>query len=93
LILVGLLNGRESQVDLARILSKRLEIRGTTLRARPLSEKIEVASRFSKHVVPLFQSGLLRPVVDRSIPLAQAAEAHLHLEDNANFGKVVLQID
>jgi NADPH:quinone reductase-like Zn-dependent oxidoreductase len=63
------------------------------LRARPLPEKIQVTANFAKHVVPLFQRGLLRPVVDRIITLSEAADAHAHLEDNANFGKVVLQIE
>ena len=92
-ILVGLMAGASTDVDLASVLTKRLELRGTTLRARPLEEKIQVASSFTKHVVPLFEQGLLKAVVDKVMPLSEAASAHRYLENNANFGKVVLQVD
>ena len=71
---------------------KRAEIRGTVLRARPLEEKIVAARALERHLVPLFESGALRPVVDRVLPLAQAAEAHRAMQNNETFGKIVLEV-
>jgi NADPH:quinone reductase-like Zn-dependent oxidoreductase len=67
-------------------------VRGTVLRARPLEEKIAVTQAFARHLVPLFERGVLRPVVDRVLPLSAAAEAHAYLASNAGFGKVVLEV-
>lgn len=90
LILVGLTAGRRAEVDLGIILSKRLGIVGTTLRARPLAEKIALAEDFARDILPLFAAGRMRPVVDRVFPMAAAAEAHRRMESDAHFGKLVL---
>jgi NADPH:quinone reductase-like Zn-dependent oxidoreductase len=97
LVLVGLMAGRKSELDLGLILSKRLTIVGTVLRSRPLEEKIEATSAFARHLVPLLGSaggkaGQLRPIVDRVMPIAEAAAAHKYVESNDGFGKVVLQV-
>jgi NADPH2:quinone reductase len=91
MIVVGLTGGRSAPIDLGVVLSKRLTIVGTVLRARTLEEKISVTAHFSAEVLPLFEGGIVRPVVERSFPLAEAAEAHRHLESNAVFGKLVLR--
>jgi putative PIG3 family NAD(P)H quinone oxidoreductase len=91
-VLVGLTGGREARLDLGVILQKRLEIIGTVLRSRPLEEKIEAAQLLSRRLVPLLASGALRAVVDRTFPLAEAAEAHRYLESDASFGKVLLAL-
>ena len=83
--------GRDAALPLGMILGKRLTIRGTVLRARPLEEKIAVTRAFAAQVVPLLARGVVRPVVDRVFPLDQIAAAHRHLESNATFGKVVLE--
>ncbi|HEY9788410.1 MAG TPA: NAD(P)H-quinone oxidoreductase [Candidatus Obscuribacterales bacterium] len=93
LTVVGLVAGASANVDLARILSRRLQIRGTTLRMRPLEEKIAATIVFSRQVVPLFENGTLKPVLDVQFPLERAAEAHEYVESDKNFGKVVLVID
>ena len=90
IVLVGLMAGAKTEVSLAKILSKRLEIRGTTLRARPLEEKILANKTFEKHIVPLFGKGILKPVIDRVMPMTQAAAAHAYLEQGEHFGKIVL---
>jgi NADPH:quinone reductase-like Zn-dependent oxidoreductase len=90
IILVGLLAGARAELDLGIILRRRVRIVGTVLRARPLEEKIAATQDFSRHVVPLLARGVLRPVVDRVLPLAAAAEAHAYVATNAGFGKVVL---
>ena len=90
-VVVGTMGGTRAEVDLALLMRKRGEIRGTTLRARPLEEKILAARALERHLVPLFERGTLRPVVDRVLPLAQAAEAHRAVQANEPFGKVVLE--
>jgi NADPH:quinone reductase-like Zn-dependent oxidoreductase len=62
------------------------------LRSRPLEEKIMAARSLERHLVPLFAANALRPVIDRILPLAQAAEAHRLVQKNETFGKVVLDV-
>jgi NADPH:quinone reductase len=90
IVLVGLLAGARAELDLGAILSRRLELRGTVLRSRPLEEKILAARAFARHVVPLVARGALRPVIDRVLPLREAAAAHERVASNEGFGKVVL---
>jgi NADPH:quinone reductase-like Zn-dependent oxidoreductase len=71
---------------------QRVQITGTVLRARPLEEKIAAVQQLARHVVPLLARGTLRPVVDRVLPLARAAEAHGYMASNDGFGKVVLEV-
>ena len=91
LALVGLTAGSHAELNLAAVLGKRLHIVGTVLRARPLEEKIALAREFSSRVIPLFESGRLRPVVDRVFPFSGIGAAHELMESNATFGKVVLR--
>jgi putative PIG3 family NAD(P)H quinone oxidoreductase len=92
IILVGLLAGASCEVNLGTLLSKRITVKGTSLRARPIEEKIVVAQLFSKHVVPLLESGAVKPVIDATFPLSEAGKAHSFLESNESFGKVVLVV-
>ncbi|HEY9868444.1 MAG TPA: NAD(P)H-quinone oxidoreductase [Candidatus Obscuribacterales bacterium] len=92
IIVVGLVAGSRADVELSAVLKKRLEIRGTVLRARPLEEKILLTRSFSRHVLPFIRSGNFKAVIDRVLPLPQAAEAQEYLAGNQNFGKVVLSI-
>lgn len=87
---VGLTGGRSAQVDLGTVLGKRLTIVGTSLRTRPLEERIQAARAFDRGVVPLLADGRARPILDRVLGFDQAAEAHRRMESNANFGKIVL---
>jgi putative PIG3 family NAD(P)H quinone oxidoreductase len=90
IILIGTMAGRDASLPLGTILGKRLTIRGTVLRARPLEEKILATRAFAAQVVPLLASGVVRPVIDKTFPLDEIAAAHRHLESNATFGKVVI---
>jgi len=92
LVLVGLMAGTRADVDLALVLRRRLRVMGTVLRARPLEEKILAARCLARNLTPLFESGSLAPVIDRTLPLARAAEAHTYLATNEGFGKVVLEM-
>lgn len=90
MLLVGLLGGRTVEVNLGDILTKRLRIIGTALRSRPLEEKINLTQAFAKQVMPSFESDKIKPIIDRTFSLANAAEAHVYMEGNKNFGKIVL---
>ncbi|HYY44984.1 MAG TPA: NAD(P)H-quinone oxidoreductase [Actinomycetota bacterium] len=90
IIVVGLMAGSETAVDLQAILQKRLTLRGTVLRARPDYEKALAMNAFEAQVVPLLERGVVRPVIDRIVPLEDAKKAYDCLASNANFGKVVL---
>jgi NADPH2:quinone reductase len=92
IVIVGMLAGTRMDLDLAALMHKRAEIRGTVLRARPLEEKILATRAFGRHLVPLFAKGVLRPIIDRVLPLAQAGEAHAVMQSNDIFGKIVLEI-
>jgi putative PIG3 family NAD(P)H quinone oxidoreductase len=92
IILIGTMAGREATVPLGAILGKRLTIRGTVLRARPLEQKIAATRAFAAQVGPLLARGIVRPVVDCVFPLDKIADAHRHLESNSTFGKVVLEV-
>jgi NADPH2:quinone reductase len=92
IVVVGTMGGAHVHLDLGLLMTKRAELRGTMLRARPLEEKILAARALERHIAPLFVAGALRPVVDRVFPLAQAPEAHRRLQSNATFGKVVLEV-
>lgn len=91
IVLIGLMAGTRSEVDLAAILRKRVSVIGTVLRARPLEEKIQAMRLFEQQVVPLFARGKLAPVIDQVLPLDQAAAAHARMASNAGFGKIVLR--
>jgi NADPH:quinone reductase-like Zn-dependent oxidoreductase len=90
LVLIGTLGGREATIPVARVLTSRLTIRGTVLRARPLEEKIAATRAFAHEVLPLLSSGAVRPTVDRVFPVRDACEAHRRVESNETHGKVVL---
>ncbi len=92
LVVVGMLAGAKTELDVGALMRKRAELRGTVLAARPLEEKIAAIRAFEHHVVPLFARGALRAVIDRVLPLERAADAHRSLEANETFGKVVLAV-
>jgi len=91
IMLVGLLAGARTELDLGGILRKRLRIAGTMLRARPLEEKIAVMRTFEAQIVPLFQRGLIAPVIDTVMDLDAAAAAQLRMANNTGFGKIILR--
>jgi len=90
LMLIATSAGARAEFNLARALSRRVTIRGTVLRARPLEEKVAVTRAFTDEVVPLFAAGKLRPIVDSVFPFTEPRAAHQRLESNQTFGKVVL---
>ena len=92
MVIVGTMGGgRVEQMHIGALMGKRLRVHGTVLRSRPLEEKAELTQQFARRLLPLFEGGRLRPVVDRVFPLEEVAEAHRYMESNANFGKIVLR--
>jgi NADPH2:quinone reductase len=92
IVQVGVMGEGAARFPLGKLLPKRASLIGTVLRSRPLEEKIVLARRFATELVPWFESGVFRPVIDRRYPLDKIAEAHEHLASNESFGKVVIDI-
>jgi len=93
IVVVGLTAGATSQLNMGLLLRKRLTIVGTTLRSRSLEEKTALARDFAERGVPLFESGQMKPVVDRVFPFTDIRAAHQLMESNKTFGKIVLRWD
>jgi len=91
LILVGLTSGSKVEFNLGLALSKRLRIIGTVLRSRSISEKSAAIKKFSSFL-RFFETGELKPMIDRVFKMHEIRQAHEYLEANRNFGKVVLEI-
>jgi tumor protein p53-inducible protein 3 len=94
LILLAAMGGAKvDEFNLLNILSRRISVTGTTLRARTLDYQIRLTHDFWKYARPLFEDGTLRPVVDKILPISEAPQAHRLLEENKTAGKVLLKID
>ena len=92
IVQVGVMGGGRTDIDLGALLPKRARLVGTVLRARPLEEKVAVTQRFAREVLPWYAAGAIRPVIDSRYPLDAIAEAHRHMEANANVGKIVVDV-
>lgn len=92
MVLVGLLGGRRVEADLGVLLRKRARVLGTVLRSRSRAEKAALTAEVRRRLLPRFRDGTLRPVVDRTFPLGDAAGAHRYMEENRNLGKIVLEV-
>ena len=93
IVQVGVMGGGSTQVNVAMMLPKRVRYIGTVLRSRPLDEKIAISRRFADEVVPLFETGALRPVIDSRYRLDEIAAAHTYMASNANVGKIVIDVN
>lgn len=92
IVQVGLMGGASGDINLGLLMGKRLELIGTVLRARSLQEKTQLTDTVIKELMPDFADGKLVAVLDSTMPLQQAAQAHEYMESNASFGKIVLQV-
>jgi putative PIG3 family NAD(P)H quinone oxidoreductase len=93
LIIIGLQGGARTEIDLARLSTKRAAVIATLLRPRPIVEKAAICTAVVERVWPLVTSGELRPVIDRTLPITDVAEAHRVVEASEHVGKVVLTVD
>ena len=92
IVMISLLGGSRAEVNLGVILAKRLTLTGSTLRARTVAQKAEVAEAVRKNVWPLLAAGRVRPVIHATFPLAEAGEAHRLMETSNHIGKIVLTV-
>ncbi|MFE0347249.1 NAD(P)H-quinone oxidoreductase [Streptomyces griseoluteus] len=90
LMIIGMQGGTKGELNIGLLLGKRGAVSATSLRARPLSEKAAIVAAVREHVWPLIASGVVRPVVDREVPMTDAAEGHRVVEDSGHIGKVLL---
>lgn len=92
LVLINMMEGKDTQIDLSLILRKRLTITGSTLRARDVGFKSEIAAALQKNIWPLITSGQIKPVVNAVFPASKAAYAHVLMESSNHIGKIVLDL-
>jgi putative PIG3 family NAD(P)H quinone oxidoreductase len=92
IIQVGVMAGKPVPFNVGLLLGKRASITGTVLRARPLEEKIAISQRFAAEMLPLFDSGTLKPVIDSTYAFADIAKAQEYMASNANVGKIVITV-
>ena len=90
--LIALLGGSKATVDLGQVLRRRLSISGSTLRPRPVTFKAAIAWRLQEKVWPLIELGKIKPVIFKTFPLEQAAQAHALMESSEHVGKIMLQV-
>ena len=91
-VVIATLSGARAEIDLARLMMKRLVLTGSTLRARPADEKARLMAAVEARVWPWVEAGAVRPPIDATFPLEQAAAAHLRLEAGGHVGKIVLTV-
>jgi putative PIG3 family NAD(P)H quinone oxidoreductase len=92
LVVIGLMGGAKAELNLAALLGRRLSVIGSTLRARPVDEKAALVTAFLARFGAALERGEIEPVVDRVLPLADAAEAHRAMKASEHFGKIVLRV-
>ncbi len=92
IVQVGLMGGGSAPVNMGLLLMKRVTWIGTTLRSRPVERKIALMQRFIDEIIPLFEAGALRPVIDSRYPFEQLPAAHEYMESNANVGKILIDV-
>jgi NADPH:quinone reductase-like Zn-dependent oxidoreductase len=92
LIVIATMSGNRVEVDLRQMMTKRLTLSASTLRARHADEKARLARSLEAAVWPWIAAGKVRPIVEKTFPLAEASAAHAWLESGSHFGKVVLTV-
>ncbi len=90
IVVIGLLGGVKAELPLGVVVGKRLSLRGSVLRSRPLEEKAALAQSFSRAALPLFERGQLKPIVASVMPMTEVREAHRQMEADEVLGKLVL---
>lgn len=89
---IAFLRGPEATINIFQIMQKRLRLSGSTMKSRPPTEKARLAKALQTNVWPLIEAGKVKPVIDQTFPLAEAAQAHKRMEAGAHIGKIVLKI-
>ncbi|MGH7906075.1 MAG: NAD(P)H-quinone oxidoreductase [Candidatus Binataceae bacterium] len=92
MILVSLMKGARGEIDLAKVQRRHLRIIGSTLRSRPVEEKAEIVTAFLRQFGNALEAGSIRPPIYKTLPMADAPEAHRMMEASEHFGKIILKI-
>jgi len=92
LVVISLIGGARTEINLSTVMGKRLTLTGSTLRARTVAQKAAVAEGVLRNVWPLLAAGRVRPVIHATFPLAEASEAHRLMETSQHIGKIVLTV-
>jgi len=90
LVVIGMQGGMKAELDLGLLMRKRGAVISTSLRARPADEKAAIVASVREHCWPLLAAGEIRAIIDRAVPMADAAEGHRVLEASSHVGKVLL---
>ncbi|MGO1118461.1 NAD(P)H-quinone oxidoreductase [Rhodovibrionaceae bacterium A322] len=90
LVFIAFLGGPKAEVNFSKVMMKRLQITGSTLRARDIPFKAAIAAKLQARVWPMLESGQVKPLIHRTYPLEQAAEAHALMESSTHIGKIML---
>ncbi|MFJ9496689.1 NAD(P)H-quinone oxidoreductase [Brevibacillus centrosporus] len=92
LVLIGTLGGKETDVDLSELMGKRLQVTGTLLTPRSDAYKAELSQELAQKILPLFESGVIKPIIDTVFPLEEIQLAHRRMEANENIGKIIFRV-
>lgn len=92
LVFIAMLGGAKVSLNMGQILLRRLTVTGSTLRPRPIAFKAAIAAQLRERIWPLIEAGKIRPVIYRTFPLEQAAQAHALMESSTHVGKIMLEI-
>ncbi|HZR47791.1 MAG TPA: zinc-binding dehydrogenase, partial [Candidatus Manganitrophaceae bacterium] len=92
LVQISTVQGAKVELDLRKVMIKRLVVTGSTLRSRSVEEKSAIAAALEKEIWPLLEQGKIRPVIDRIFPLEKVREAHERMEAGRHLGKIVLTV-
>jgi NADPH2:quinone reductase len=92
LAVIALIGGSKADLDLGQLLRRRLTVTGSTLRPRSIDFKAAIVAKLRAHVWPLLEAGKVKPVIYRTFPLGQAAEAHARMESSQHIGKIMLTV-
>jgi NADPH2:quinone reductase len=93
MIILATMGGAQGTLPIGMLMGKRVSVKGVTLRTRTLEEKLAVTRAFATSVLPLLASGQVKPIIERTYPLAKIADAHTAMGANENFGKLVLTLE
>ena len=92
LVIIGVISGIKAELNLALMMVKRQQIIGSVLRSRPVSEKADIISEFTRRALPEFASRKVVPLIEQVFPLDEVVAAHRMMEEDRHFGKIVLQV-
>ncbi len=93
IVFLSTMGGVQANVNLGMLMSKRISMRGCTLRTRTLEEKLAVMHRFATSVLPLLASGKVKPVIEQVYSMEEVGKAHVEMGENKNFGKLIVRVD